>query len=69
MDSQQGCGITSTKLVGGIVKRSLAMASLGHGSTIARAFGLDAATLLQSSFFFCGAPMATNEPGTIMGRL
>jgi len=31
--------------MGGSVKRSLAMAFLGHSATIAKAFGLDDATL------------------------
>ncbi len=39
------------RLLGGSVKRSLAMACLGRSITIAKAFGLDAATRIECHFF------------------
>ena len=40
-------------LTGGSVKRSLAMAMFACGTTIAKTFGLDAATRWTATFWLC----------------
>jgi hypothetical protein len=47
------------EVLGGSVKRSLAMAFLGCGATIAKACGLDAATRPDCHFFVMRPPHRT----------
>ncbi len=49
-------------VLGGSVKRSLAMAFLGCGATIAKAFGLDAATRPDRHFFVVHPRIAVAVP-------
>ncbi len=51
------------RLLGGSVKRSLAMACLGRSITIAKAFGLDAATRIECHFFVVHPESAWQENG------